>query len=224
MFAEVSLPISSFQTFTYLIPDNLESEFLIGSRVSVPFGNRRVSGVIVSLMDSTSFSGEVKSVFKCDDNAPIISKDLWKLVKWISHYYIAPIGLVYNTVLSFNISKNYSPRQSWFAKNIVKDLFLKKLKKSSPKQYLIYNAIQQSPADYTKVSSLKNISSNPILICKALQRKGFIELMKKEDDQRELKLSMYYDKIINESTNYGIELNQANSGSNNLRFIYSKTF
>ena len=43
-------------------------------------------------------------------------------------------------------------------------------------------------------------------------------------DQRELKLSMYYDKVINENTNYGIELNQANSGSNNLRFIYSKTF
>ena len=43
-------------------------------------------------------------------------------------------------------------------------------------------------------------------------------------NERELKLSMYYDKIINENTNYGIELNQANSGSNNLRFIYSKTF
>jgi hypothetical protein len=43
-------------------------------------------------------------------------------------------------------------------------------------------------------------------------------------DERELKLSMYYDKIINENTNYGIELSQANSGSNNLQFIYSKTF
>ena len=43
-------------------------------------------------------------------------------------------------------------------------------------------------------------------------------------NERELKLSMYYDKIINENTNYGIELSQANSGSNNLQFIYSKTF
>ena len=190
MFAEVSLPISSFQTFTYLIPDNLKSEFLIGSRVSVPFGNRRVSGVIVSLRGRTSFSGEVKSVFKLDVDAPQISKYLWKLVKWISHYYITPIGLVYNTVHSFNISKNYSPRQTWFAKNIGKDndLFLKKLKKSSPKQYLVYNIIQQSTVDYIKVSSLKNISSNPIPICKALQRKGFINLMKKDDDQREVKL------------------------------------
>jgi len=43
-------------------------------------------------------------------------------------------------------------------------------------------------------------------------------------DERELKLSMYYDKIINENTNYGIEFSQANSDSNNLQFIYSKTF
>tara|TARA_B110000881_G_scaffold34176_1_gene26568 strand:+ start:345 stop:2582 length:2238 start_codon:yes stop_codon:yes gene_type:complete len=185
MFAEVSLPISSFQTFTYLIPDNIESQSLVGSRVSVPFGNRKVSGVVVSLMDSTSFSGEVKSIFKLDDDAPIISENLWKLVKWISHYYIAPIGVVYNTVLSFNISKNYLPRQSWFAKiiSIDKDSLLNKLKKSSPKQYLVYRAIQQSPTNYTKVSSFKNISSNPISICKTLQRKGCIELIKKDDNQ-----------------------------------------
>ena len=72
MFAEVSLPISSFKTFTYLVPENLETQSLIGSRVTVPFGNRKVSGVIVSLMDSTSFSGEVKSISSFDDDAPII--------------------------------------------------------------------------------------------------------------------------------------------------------
>ena len=182
MFAEVSLPISSFQTFTYLVPENLESQSLIGSRVTVPFGNRKVSGVIVSLMDSTSFSGEVKSISRFDDDAPIISQNLWKLVRWISHYYITPIGVVYNTVLSFNISKNYIPRQSWFVKNISTDIDLL-LKKTSPKQYLVYKAIQQSSQKYIKVSSFKNISSNPISICKALQSKGCIELVKKDDNQ-----------------------------------------
>ena len=124
MFAEVSLPISSFKTFTYLVPENLETQSLIGSRVTVPFGNRKVSGVIVSLMDSTSFSGEVKSISSFDDDAPIISQNLWKLVRWVSHYYITPIGVVYNTVLSFTISKNYIPRQSWFVKNSSKDIDL----------------------------------------------------------------------------------------------------
>ena len=40
MFAEVSLPISSFQTFTYAVPENLKKEAIVSVRVEVPFGNR----------------------------------------------------------------------------------------------------------------------------------------------------------------------------------------
>ena len=43
-------------------------------------------------------------------------------------------------------------------------------------------------------------------------------------DNRELKFNLYYDKVINENTNYGIQFNQANSGFNNIQFIYSKIF
>ena len=43
-------------------------------------------------------------------------------------------------------------------------------------------------------------------------------------DQKELKLSVYYDKLINENTNYGIAAYQTNSGSNNLQLVLSKTF
>ena len=87
MFAEVSLPISSFQTFTYSIPDNLKKEAIISVRVQVPFGNRKVSGIIVSLIDKSSFDGRLKSLIKIDPKTPALSKELWKLVKWISHYY-----------------------------------------------------------------------------------------------------------------------------------------
>ena len=57
MFAEVSLPISSFQIFTYSIPENLKKSLLVGSRVKVPFGTRKVSGFIVSLIEESSFAG-----------------------------------------------------------------------------------------------------------------------------------------------------------------------
>ena len=53
MFAEVSLPISSFQIFTYSIPENLKKSLLVGSRVKVTFGARKVSGIIVSLIEDS---------------------------------------------------------------------------------------------------------------------------------------------------------------------------
>ena len=85
MFAEVSLPISSFQTFTYLVPENLKKSLLVGSRVKVPFGSRKVSGIVVSLTEETSFAGKLKSIIDVDNNTPLLSKELWKLVNWISH-------------------------------------------------------------------------------------------------------------------------------------------
>ena len=145
MFAEVSLPISSFQIFTYVVPENLKKEANVSVRVEVPFGNRKVSGIIVSLIHKSSFDGQLKSIIKIDPNTPILSKELWKLVKWISHYYVTPIGLAYNTVLPFALLKDYSPRQAWFAKfkrsgNLST---LESLQKSSPKQFLVYNAIKK---------------------------------------------------------------------------------
>jgi len=146
MFAEVSLPISSFQTFTYSVPENLKKEAIISARAQVPFGNRKVSGIIVSVIDKSSFSGELKSIIKIEPNIPMLSKELWKLIKWISHYYVTPIGLAYNTVLPFSLLKDYSPRQAWFAKlkrsgNLST---LEGLQKSSPKQFLVYNNIKKA--------------------------------------------------------------------------------
>jgi hypothetical protein len=42
--------------------------------------------------------------------------------------------------------------------------------------------------------------------------------------EQEFKLSAYYDKSIDENTNYGIELYQSNMGNNNIQVIYSKSF
>lgn len=42
--------------------------------------------------------------------------------------------------------------------------------------------------------------------------------------KQEFKLSVYYDKSIDENTNYGIELYQSNMGNNNIQVIYSKSF
>ena len=49
MFAEVALPIRSFQTFTYSIPNEYASDVVIGTRVSVPFRNKTIQGIVVNI-------------------------------------------------------------------------------------------------------------------------------------------------------------------------------
>ena len=177
MFAEVSLPISSFQIFTYSIPENLKKPLLVGSRVKVPFGARKVSGIIVSLIEESSFAGNLKSIIDVDDNTPVLSNELWKLVNWISHYYVTPIGLAYNTVLPFSLLSNYSPRRSWFVRYVARHKANKNTyEKLSPKHKSIFEVIRQAPLEYIRVSRFKAICSNPILICKALERLSLIHI------------------------------------------------
>ena len=55
-------PISS--KFYYLF-QSLKT-LLIGSRVKVPFGAKKVSGIIVSLVEESSFAGNLKSIIDVD--------------------------------------------------------------------------------------------------------------------------------------------------------------
>ena len=203
MFAEISLPISSFQTFTYSVPENLKKSLLVGSRVKVPFGARKVSGIVVSLIEESSFAGNLKSIIDVDDSTPVLSNELRKLVNWISHYYVTPVGIAYNTVLPFSLLSNYSPRQTWFVRYVAKHKSNKNntYEKLSSKQSLIFKAIKETPSGYLKVSRFRAISSNPILICKALEKKGLVELEKRNQDKaieetsfKSLKKNILYNK------------------------------
>ena len=118
MFAEVALSISTFQSFTYKIPSDLIHIARIGSRAKVQLGNRLVYGVITSLNEDTTYEGDIKPISEIIKDGPTLTKELWKLIHWISYYYVTPIGKVFNTVLPISISKNYSPQLTWYAKYI----------------------------------------------------------------------------------------------------------
>ena len=184
MFAEVALSISTFQSFTYKIPHDLTHIAQTGCRVKVPLGNRIVYGVITAINDVSVYKGGVKSISEIIDDAPILTKELWKLINWISYYYVAPIGKVFNTVLPVNISKIYSPQMHWYAKYIELDdsVLISKLKKNAPVQFSVYIKIKKQSSIPIKVASLKTFCSSPLSICKSLEKKRLITLYKRENE------------------------------------------
>ncbi|MDP6879201.1 MAG: DEAD/DEAH box helicase family protein, partial [Candidatus Marinimicrobia bacterium] len=181
MFAEVALSISTFQSFTYKIPSDLIHIARVGSRAKVQLGNRLVYGVITSINKNTTYEGDIKPVSDIIEDGPVLTKELWELIYWISYYYVTPIGKVFNTVLPISISNNYSPQLNWYAKyNELKNrVVIGDLKKKAPKQYNVYRHIKKASPALLKVSSLKNICSNPVSICQSLEKKRLIILVKK---------------------------------------------
>jgi primosomal protein N' (replication factor Y) len=66
--------------------------------VIVPFREKRLSGIVTELHDREP-SFEAKPVQQVLDSAPALTSELMQLGRWIAHYYIAPIGEVFRTML-----------------------------------------------------------------------------------------------------------------------------
>ena len=106
MYAEAYLPIAVNQTFSYLIPENLEEEIKKGSLVRLPFGNRFSIGYIDSIIENQEYSGKIKSIDSLISNIAVDNSDIQELINWIHRYYLAPKGLIVKNIFSFLFSKN----------------------------------------------------------------------------------------------------------------------
>jgi primosomal protein N' (replication factor Y) (superfamily II helicase) len=100
-FCDVAVPVPLDMTFTYRVPEGLCVS--AGSRVMVPFRRQRTVGVITELHDRVP-SVTAKSVLQSldDEDAPALSGELLRLGKWISEYYLAPVGEVFRSMLPLN--------------------------------------------------------------------------------------------------------------------------
>ncbi|MGA2711494.1 MAG: primosomal protein N' [Bryobacteraceae bacterium] len=97
-FCDVSLPVPLDQAFTYSLPLTLQSRVKAGARVLVPFGTRKLTGVVLRVHDDT-INTPVKDVFRLIDPEPVLDDELIALGKWISGYYCAPLGEVLRSML-----------------------------------------------------------------------------------------------------------------------------
>ena len=93
MYADVALPIPLDQPFTYGLPETLRHRVKVGSRLIVPFGARKLTGVIVRLHNTRPEAG-IKEAFRLLDEEPVLDEHLIALGRWIASYYCAPIGEV----------------------------------------------------------------------------------------------------------------------------------
>src|SRR5579871_5283646 len=90
---DVSLPVPLDQTFTYRLPETLRHRARVGCRVLVPFGARKLTGVVTELRDAPA--GEpLKEVLRLIDEEPVLDSELLSLGRWIAQYYCAPLGEV----------------------------------------------------------------------------------------------------------------------------------
>ena len=92
-FVRVALPVPVRRAFTYRIAGDAPAP---GTRVMVPFRNRRLVGWVLGPGSEVSGVRDVLSVL---DTEPSVRAELLALARWIAEYYVAPEGIVLKTML-----------------------------------------------------------------------------------------------------------------------------
>ncbi|HEU0107963.1 MAG TPA: primosomal protein N' [Vicinamibacteria bacterium] len=93
---EVALPLPLQCTFTYRLPEGASMPAR-GVRVLVPFGPRRVIGLVTGI--ATALPETMKDVVEVLDEVPLAPPPLLDLATWISEHYLAPPGECHRLVL-----------------------------------------------------------------------------------------------------------------------------
>jgi primosomal protein N' (replication factor Y) len=95
----VGLPVS--KTFHYRIPEKIKGSLQVGMRVLVPFKGRKITGYTIDLLDHPPKGVEEKlrDVEDLLDEVPLIDPQMLRFCRWISNYYLYPLGEVIKTGL-----------------------------------------------------------------------------------------------------------------------------
>lgn len=107
----VATPSPLRKQFDYLWPEGWPAP-RPGERVLVPFGNRRVVGLVTAIRRHSDVdAGKLKAVAqRLDDGQPAISKDLLDLAQWSARYYHHPLGECLQQMLPVLLRRAETPK------------------------------------------------------------------------------------------------------------------
>src|SRR3970040_2811821 len=102
LIVDIAVGVSVNQTFHYPAPDEMKSRLVPGSRVLVPCGSRRIPGTVLGFPDKTD-TGRLKPVIKILANP--LPPELLELSRWMSDYYLYPLGQTIESVVPKALSR-----------------------------------------------------------------------------------------------------------------------
>ncbi len=97
---EVAVPVPNLGPLTYLLPETVAATPRPGMRCVAPLGRRQVEGVIVAVLTEVpNTPHKLRPIVDITDREPVLSSELLGLGRFISDYYLAPLGEVLKSMI-----------------------------------------------------------------------------------------------------------------------------
>jgi primosomal protein N' (replication factor Y) len=171
----LNLPL--YQLFDYQLDGAVKAQ--PGQRFLVPFGSSDKVGIVVQRLDDPAQVRELKAVTRALDEHSLLSPHMIELARWMSEYYLQPLGEVLFQCLPGYCRSNRhltSTRlQYWLAAPCAAhDADLRnRLKIRAPRQYALLQAIEMAPHGLN-AAELRDLDAHWAPPVKALQKKGLV--------------------------------------------------
>src|SRR5215475_7028003 len=169
-FCDVSLPVPLDQPFTYGLPLTLRHRVRAGSRLLVPFGPRKLTGVILRCHDEAPIVA-TREALRLLDAEPVLDAGLLALGRWIAGYYCAPLGDVLRGMLP--LAAEVRRGKVWSLTDAGRDAARQLLLDSSPDDPAaqVLSMLEKRPLSAAYLAKALPLADKAI---RALERKGFI--------------------------------------------------
>ncbi|MDG1761147.1 MAG: primosomal protein N' [Flavobacteriaceae bacterium] len=160
-FADILLPLPLDNLFTYSISQSESKLLQNGMRVIIPFGkSKMLTGFVMNVHQNPPSTYQAKEIEFIIDESPLVNLVQLAHWKWISEYYLTPMGQVLKTALPSlfllesetelewisddNLSKitNHSSREIAYLLQVEQRLSLQEAQKRMPRKSLLL-AIQE---------------------------------------------------------------------------------
>jgi primosomal protein N' (replication factor Y) (superfamily II helicase) len=171
MIARVSLEIALRKEFDYSIPVELAGQIDVGSRVQVPFGARKILGVVTAVAEESAHAN-LKPILKVIGAQTLVTEKVLKLARWIGEYYCCAPETALKSVLPEAVRKEDA---SWRERLFVRALPVNgEFPKLPKRQQDVWNLIEERRE--ILLSELVELAETTAATVRKLEDRGLIEI------------------------------------------------
>lgn len=184
-FAGVAIEQSIDRVLDYAIPPRLVADLRVGQRVRVPLGrnNKPALGYVVSIHSESDYP-KIKNVSAIDDDRVLVDARLLELARWMSRYYVTPLGAVIESIIPSAVKKKvgigYTQMVSLLADRDAVQALLEKTR-APKRRAILARLLQLEPGTSIELVRLAGESGATPATVRKLRASGLISIRSEPD-------------------------------------------
>lgn len=185
VYVEVVLPLPLGNLFTYVVPPELQDTIIVGGRVIVQFGDKKILTAIVTAIHDNAPLYDTKHILDVLDTRVLISPEQFKLFNWIATYYVTSLGNVVKNAIPSGLRLSSESNIQLHPEADLNQVVL-----SLPEQLIVQQLEKKGSLTYDEAAKITTPALAPKLL-KKLTKAGIIISFEKAKEKYSPKTEKY---------------------------------